>query len=285
MRYEREPSSGWAVAGKVGLRAAIVLTFAIGTGIMASSAAQQEGDPTLTEVWDPEPRMVDPGGAGAPPADAIVLFDGTGLDAWRHADGEAAWEVHDGVMTVAPGAGNLYTRQGFGDVQLHVEWRTPDVIEGEGQGRGNSGLFLMNRYEVQVLDSFNNRTYSNGQAASIYKQHIPQVNASRAPGQWQTYDILFEAPRFGAAGEVESPATMTVLHNGVLVQHHVTLRGSSVFVGEPAYEPHSAREPIQLQDHRNPVSFRNIWVRELTSRADANQPATTPRRTSATRSR
>ena len=252
---------GRAGAGQVGWLAAMLSVMAIGVGVAVSGIAQQQGDPALTEVWQPEPRMVDPGSPGAAPSDAVMLFDGSNLDAWRHADGDAAWEVRDGMMTVVAGAGSLYTRQGFGDVQLHVEWRAPDIVEGDGQGRGNSGVFLMNRYEVQVLDSFDNRTYSNGQAASIYKQHIPQVNASRAPGEWQTYDILFNA-----AGVVESPATMTVLHNGVLVQHHVTLRGSTTFIGEPAYEPHSARQPIQLQDHSNPVSFRNIWVRELTPR-------------------
>ncbi len=240
--------------------------------IAAGAGLAQGGDPERTEVWEPEPAVVDPGGPSRAPSDAIVLFDGSNLDAWHHVDidgessGNAGWKVHDGMMTVVPGAGSLLTRQGFGDVQLHVEWRTPEAVEGDSQGRGNSGVFLMNRYEVQVLDSYDNRTYSNGQAASIYKQHIPQVNASRGPGQWQTYDILFEAPRFTDSGRLASPATMTVLHNGVLVQHHVTLRGPTVFIGEPAYEPHSMREPIQLQDHSNPVSYRNIWVRELPPR-------------------
>ena len=148
--------------------------------------------PEDTEVWEPEPGLVTPGPVGAPPSDAIVLFDGSDLSGWTHADGrDAEWIVEDGVMTVAPGTGSILTRQGFGDVQLHIEWRTPVEIVGEGQGRGNSGLFLMERYEIQVLDSYENRTYSNGQAGSVYKQHIPLVNASRAPGEWQSYDVVF----------------------------------------------------------------------------------------------
>ena len=148
-------------------------------------------------------------------------------------------------------------------MQLHIEWRTPAEIVGEGQGRGNSGVFLMGKYEVQVLDSWQNPTYVNGQAASVYKQHIPLVNASRAPGEWQAYDIIFTAPRFGADGSVERPATLTVLHNGVVVQNHVTLKGPTVFRGTPRYEAHADKLPIMLQDHSNLISYRNIWVREL----------------------
>jgi hypothetical protein len=225
---------------------------------------QQEDTPERTEVWEPEPAVVDPGDGQTPPSDAIVLFDGTNLDAWANLAGDAAgWHVEDGVMTAVAGAGDIVTRQGFGDVQLHVEWRTPADVVGDGQERGNSGVYLMQRYEVQVLDSYDNRTYSNGQAASLYKQHIPLVNASRKPGAWQTYDIVFRAPHFAADGEVDSPATVTVFHNGVLVQDHVTLLGPTLFIGDPAYAPHGPREPILLQDHSNPVSYRNIWVREL----------------------
>jgi hypothetical protein len=220
--------------------------------------------PEDTEVWEPEPGLVTPGQENAPPSDAIVLFDGTDLSDWNHEDGrEAEWTVEDGVMTVAPGTGSIRTRQGFGDVQLHIEWRTPAEIVGEGQGRGNSGVFLMEEYEVQVLDSYENRTYSNGQAGSIYKQHIPQVNASRPPGEWQSYDVVFTAPRFDPDGKLVSPAYMTVFHNGVLIQNHVELQGSTVYRGLPEYEPHGDREPILLQDHSNPVSFRNVWVREI----------------------
>ena len=166
-------------------------------------------------------------------------------------------------MTGKPKTGDIQTRQGFGDVQLHVEWRTPVVVEGEGQGRGNSGVFLQGLYEVQVLDSYNNRTYSNGQAASLYKQHSPLVNASRGPGVWQTYDIVFKAPRFAGDGSVLSPAYVTVFHNGVLVQNHVELKGPTIYRGYPEYEAHADRLPISLQDHSNPVSYRNVWVREL----------------------
>ncbi len=226
--------------------------------------AAEEADPKLTEVWEPEPAMVVPGAGAAPPSDAIVLFDGSDLAAWQHADGrDAEWVVADGAMTVAPKSGDIQTRQGFGDVQLHVEWATPSVVEGEDQGRGNSGVFLQGLYEVQVLDSYDNRTYSNGQAASLYKQHIPLVNASRAPGEWQSYDIVFAAPRFADDGSVERPAFVTVFHNGVLVQNHVELRGPTVYRGQPEYAAHADRLPIKLQDHSNPVRYRNIWVREL----------------------
>ena len=229
----------------------------------ASAAAQQLPPPEKTEVWKPVPATVDPGRHGQPPADAIVLFDGTGLSEWQGRDGAPQWRVEDGAMTVRPGTGNLQTKRGFGDVQLHVEWRTPTEIVGESQGRGNSGVFLMGLYEVQVLDSWENPTYVNGQAASVYKQHVPLVNASRGPGEWQIYDIIFTAPRFTDAGALERPATVTVLHNGVLVQNHVTLEGPTVFRGAPSYEAHADRLPLMLQDHRNDVSYRNIWVREL----------------------
>ncbi len=231
------------------------------------TALAQEGaelpPPEKTEVWQPEPSVVDPGGHGRAPSDAIVLFDGKDLSQWTGRHGAAEWTVADGAMTVRPGTGSISTRDSFGDVQLHVEWRTPTEIVGEGQGRGNSGVFLMERYEVQVLDSHENRTYSNGQAASIYKQHIPLVNVSREPGEWQTYDIVFMAPRFRDDGSLERPATMTVLHNGVLVQNHVELAGPTVFRGAPRYEAHAPKAPIRLQDHTNLVSYRNIWVREL----------------------
>jgi hypothetical protein len=228
-------------------------------------SAQEQGDPTLTEVWEPIPPKVGPGDMAQPPSDATVLFDGRSLSAWSGRDGDAQWTVADGAMTVAPGTGDIRTKQEFGDVQLHVEWRSPTTLTGEGQERGNSGVFLMGRYEVQVLDSYESRTYSNGQAGSIYKQHIPLVNATRAPGEWQAYDIIFTAPRFASNGSVDRPATVTVLHNGVLIQNHVTLKGSSVFIGEPEYETHPPKQPLVLQDHTNLVSYRNIWVRELPS--------------------
>ena len=220
--------------------------------------------PQETEVWEPEPVVVQPGTPGEAPADAIVLLGKEGADEWRHTDGgEVEWVMEDGVLTVTAGTGNIETKKSFGDVQLHLEWRAPARIEGEGQGRGNSGVFLQKRYEVQILDSYDNRTYSNGQAASIYKQHIPLVNAMNPPGEWQSYDIVFTAPRFAPDGALESPAYVTVLHNGVLVQNHVALLGKTVFMGQPAYAAHPPKQPLMLQDHGNPVSFRNIWVRDL----------------------
>ena len=236
----------------------VFLLFLTATSLFA------EIDPKLTEVWTPVPPVVTPGLNQAPPSDAIVLFDGTNLDAWTgDKGGPAGWTVENGVLTVKPGSGSIITKQEFADCQLHLEWRTPAVVVGEGQGRGNSGVFLQNRYEIQVLDSYNNVTYSNGQAGSIYKQYIPQVNASRPPGEWQSYDIIYRAPRFNNDGTVKSPAFATVLHNGVLIQDHVELKGPMVFRGPPAYVKHPFRQPLGLQDHKNPVSYRNIWIREL----------------------
>ena len=232
-----------------------------------SLAVAQEGPgvgPEATEVWEPVPAVVTPGTVGAPPSDAIVLFDGSGLSQWQHRDGsDVGWSLEDGVVTVVPGTGDIVTRNAFGDMQLHVEWRAPGEIEGDGQGRGNSGIFIQQRYEVQILDSHDNRTFSNGQAASIYKQHVPLVNASRPPGEWQAYDIFFTAPRFAADGSVMTPAYVTVLHNGILVQNNAEISGPVRHLGEPYYQPHTLKQPLQLQDHQNPVSFRNIWIREL----------------------
>jgi hypothetical protein len=226
--------------------------------------SQEEIDPKETEVWEPVPKAVTPGLNDAPPSDAIILFDGISLSEWESSKGgEAPWEVRDGYLTVVPKSGSIKTKKAFGDCQLHIEWRSPEKIEGEGQGRGNSGVFLMEQYEVQVLDSYNNRTYSNGQAGSLYKQHIPLVNACRKPGQWQEYDIIFTAPVFGHDGNLKSPAYVTVIHNGVLIQNHVELKGITVFRGEPYYKSHPEKLPLSLQDHNNPVSYRNIWIREL----------------------
>ncbi|MDQ7730364.1 DUF1080 domain-containing protein [Halomonas sp. SpR8] len=217
-----------------------------------------------TEVWEPVPATVSVPETGAP-SDAVVLFDGTNLDAWEGAEGgPAEWHVEEGAMTVSRGAGGIRTRQDFCDVQLYLEWRAPSDIEGmEGQDRGNSGIFLQERYEIQVLDSYDNPTYPNGQAASIYKQHIPLVNASRPPGEWQSYNILYTAPRFDDEGALESSAYITVLHNGVVVQHHAEVQGTTEWIGEPNYDEGHGCAPIYLQDHDAAVSFRNIWVREL----------------------
>jgi len=228
-----------------------------------SACAQGQADPAKTEAWEPVPaRVATP--PNAAPSDAVVLFDGTDLSAWEgEAGGAAPWKVADGAMTVVPGSGGIRSKQRFCDVQLHIEWRIPADAQGAtGQNSGNSGVFLQERYELQILDSYENVTYSNGQAASIYKQAIPLVNASRAPGEWQSYDIIWKAPRFSKGHGLISPARMSVLHNGVLVQNDVVLAGQTEYRGAPSYSPHGCA-PLSLQDHDTKVSFRNIWVREL----------------------
>lgn len=251
----------------------VVLAAAI--GLMAAAPAQNR--PEDTEVWTPMPATVQSAStAGQAPSDAIVLFDRDNLDQWVSAKDKspAGWTVAGGVLTVNKARGNIETRRAFRDYQLHLEWRIPAQIDGTGQGRGNSGVFLASTgpgdegYEVQILDSYGNATYVNGQAASVYKQHPPLVNASRSPGEWQTYDIVWRAPVFGADGGLVSPATVTVLHNGVLVQDNTALAGETVYIGRPAYRVHGPA-PIKLQAHGDPsapISFRNIWVRELKPR-------------------
>lgn len=224
-----------------------------------------QGDPKITEQWQPEPRIVTPGNSNTgAPSDAIVLFDGQNLNQFESSKGGAAkWKIEGNAVTVVRGAGAIKTKQVFGDCQLHIEWSTPAVVKGEGQGRGNSGIFLMGTYELQVLDSYNNRTYSNGQAGSIYKQIPPLVNASRKPGEWQTYDIVFTAPRFNKDSSLKSQARITVLHNGVLIQNDAAIWGATQFIGIATNQKHRDKEPIILQDHGDAVSFRNIWIREL----------------------
>ncbi len=239
------------------------LFLTVATAAFSGNSLAQEWTPELTERWEPVPEIVTPGVGPRPPSDAIVLFDGASLSEWESVrEGPAAWGVEDGAMTVVRGAGDIRTRRSFGSVQLHLEWRTPAAVQGEGQGRGNSGVFFQERYEVQILDSYENTTYSNGQAGSIYKQYIPLANASRPPGAWQSYDILFTAPVFGEKGKVIRPVFMTVIHNGVLIQNHVELKGRTEYIGLSEYEVHGDA-PLSLQDHGNPVSYRNIWVREL----------------------
>lgn len=238
------------------------LTLFLGLTYVALSA--QITDPVATEVWEPVPRVVTPGAATAPPSDAIVLLGNGNLDEWTHLDGSPVkWQSgNDGSLTVVKGAGDIHTRRNFGDFQLHLEFRTPAEVVGEGQGRGNSGIFLQSRYEVQVLDNYNNKTYPNGQVGSLYKQTIPLVNPSRPPGEWQTYDIIYTAPRFNADGIRVSPGYVTVLLNGVLVQNHTEIKGTTEYIGLPKNIAHG-EAPIQLQDHSNPVSYRNIWIRQL----------------------
>jgi hypothetical protein len=209
----------------------------------------------------PPPPVVAPGREGSPPSDAVVLFDGRDASAWKCGDGPCAWKVEGGAMEVN-GTGSIETREHFGDCQLHVEWAAPKVVRGSSQGRGNSGVFLMGRYEVQVLDSFENRTYADGQAAALYGQHPPLVNASRAPGEWQSYDVVFRAPRFEGDALAE-PARITVIHNGVVVHDAQAFLGGTRHREVAAYEPHPAQGPIVLQDHGDPVRFRNIWVRRM----------------------
>ncbi len=213
------------------------------------------------------PAVVDPGAASPPapvPSDAIVLFDGSGLSEWTSAKGEPAqWQVRDGYMQAVKGAGDIRTVRAFGSCQLHVEWATPAPGVGSGQDRGNSGVYLMSLYEVQVLDSYNSRTYADGMAAAIYGQFPPLVNASRKPGDWQSYTIVFHAPSFDTGGALLTPARMTVLHNGVLVHDDDVLTGPTAYKARPPYRAHAGRLPISLQDHGHPVRYRNIWIREL----------------------
>ena len=237
-----------------------ILTLALIVALVIQVHAQKPED---TEVWEPVPQIVNT--LGGVPDDAVVLFsEETGLSQWESEDGgEPGWTVSGDHFTVKAGTGVIKSKEKFGSMQLHIEWRSPSEVVSEGQGRGNSGVFLMGMYEVQVLDSYNNRTYSNGQASSIYKQHIPLANATRPPGEWQTYDIIFNAPEFDSDGVVKTPATVTVIHNGVLVQNNVELLGPTEYIGKPSYRAHEEALPLVLQDHGNPVSFRNIWVRRL----------------------
>jgi len=217
----------------------------------------------------PQPRIVTPGSYSIrdrlvrPPSDAVVLFNGEDTSEWIGCDGgEAQWKVENGAMIVGAGKGDIQTKQHFGDCQLHIEWAAPEEVKGESQGRGNSGVFLMGRYEIQVLDGYDNVTYADGTTAAIYGQYPPLVNACRKPGEWQTYDIFFVAPRFEGE-KLVSPAYVTVIHNGVLVHHHQKLLGLTGHKILPSYKPHPPRGPIRLQDHGNPVRYRNIWIRDV----------------------
>jgi hypothetical protein len=256
-------------------RAPVLLFVVAGLQFLAAAACHAQQRPGARNVTDwpqhsmdrPRPPVVDPGRFAAsapPPSDATVLFDGRSLAAWE-ADGGGlpGWTVRDGYFEVAPGTGGIHTRQSFRDVQLHVEWSAPNPPVGEGQNRGNSGVFLMGRYEVQVLDSYRSDTYPDGMAGALYGQYPPLVNASRPPGEWNVYDIVFRAPRFLGDGTLDEPARFTVFHNGVLVQDDQALVGPTSHRTRAPYEAHPDRLPIGLQDHGHPVRFRNIWVREL----------------------
>ena len=228
---------------------------------------------TRWKIHDPNrplPAVINPGtpstqdSPGRPPSDAVVLFDGKDLSKWAHKDGSAPkWKVENGYAEVVAKSGYIYTREAFGDCQLHVEFSEPSPAKGESQDRGNSGVFLQGLYETQVLDSYQSKTYADGQAGAIYGQYPPLVNASRPPGQWQSYDIVFHGPRFAKDGKLLRPARETVFHNGVLVQDNVELSGPTAHGERPPYKAHAEKLPLALQDHSHPVRYRNIWIREL----------------------
>lgn len=250
----------------------LLFALALGAGLMTASAQAKHED---TEVYTPVPPVVTPGATStAAPSDAVILFDGKNLDQWVTVDDKspAKWTVADGIMTVKKGTGNIETKQSFNNYQLHIEWKIPENITGSDQARGNSGVFLASigkgdaGYELQILDNYNNKTYTNGQAGSIYKQSIPLANPNRKPGEWQTYDVIWTAPVFNADGSLKSAARVTVLFNGVLVQNNFELKGPTLYIGQPAYKQAHGGSPIKLQAHGDksePISFRNIWVREI----------------------
>lgn len=254
------------------MKKTIILTALLAGGTVMAFA--QQAKPEDTEIWEPIPKVVTPGATFRDaPSDAIVLFNGKNLDEWvQNADGSPAkWDVANGILTVNKKYGNIETKRKFNSYQLHLEWRVPATITGSGQARGNSGVFLASTgkgdagYELQVLDSYNNKTYVNGMAGSLYKQAIPLANPGRKPGEWQTYDVIWNAPVFNQDGTVKTPAHATVFFNGVLVENNFELKGPTLYIGKPEYKAHGAC-PIKLQAHGDksePLSFRNIWVREL----------------------
>ena len=233
----------------------LIVVVLVGTLSISQALAPREYKSGV--VW-PEPKVVTPGTENGPPSDAIILFDGNDLKLWENGEN---WKLEDGYA-IAQKSG-ISTKQSFGDIQLHLEFATPAEVKGSGQGRGNSGVYFMGAYELQILDSVDNPTYFDGQCAAIYKESPPMVNASRKPGEWQTYDVVFEAPKFAADGKVEKPAIMTVLHNGVLVQNHFHLTGHTFYDRPAAYTKHPEKLPLSLQFHGNPIRFRNIWVRTI----------------------
>jgi hypothetical protein len=259
-----------------GVMLAIAVAFTL-LGFVSTVQAVQETGYTDTpyipygkwRVHDdarPRPAVVTPGSNGSAPSDAVVLFDGTDLSKWEHVKGDeripATWKMGDGYFETVPRSGPLVSKEKFGDCQLHVEWATPSKVEGDSQGRGNSGVFLMGVYEIQVLDSWNNLTYADGQAGAMYGQYPPLVNSSRGPGEWQSYDIIFEAPEF-KDGKMSVPAYITVIHNGIVLHHRQAFHGQTFHKRVGVYTEHPSKGPIALQDHGNPIKYRNIWVRPL----------------------
>ncbi len=257
-----------------------IFLLALATGIFSNLSAQKGYPnqppavspatmiPENTEIWTPEVKVITPGKtASEAPSDAIILFDGKNMDQWvsqKDITKPSPWKiVNNDYMECVPGSGFIQTKLKFADCQLHIEWSAPDVVEHSGQGRGNSGVFFQNRYELQVLDSYNNRTYANGQAGSLYKDHPPLVNAMRSPLEWNTYDVVYTAPRFKANGLIDAPARITVFHNGVVVQNNATINGLTLYIGLHNYPEAHAEDVIALQDHGNRTQFRNIWLRKL----------------------
>jgi hypothetical protein len=226
--------------------------------LVTGAAPLARGDEYLNGIEWKEPAVVTPGTNGGPPSDALVLFDGKDFSAWNGAE---KWKIENGTMVC--GKGDIRTKEGFGDCQLHIEWSSPTPATGTGQGRGNSGVFFMDNYELQVLDSYDNKTYFDGQAGAIYKQTPPAVNVMNPPGTWNVYDVIWTAPRFNDDGSLKSPAYITALQNGVLILNHFQLKGDTPFTAPPKYTRHADRLPIRLQDHGNPTRFRNIWLREI----------------------
>lgn len=251
--------------------ASALAVVALASGTAAVIAMGGVNDWTIHDRNRPQPKVVDPGTAstpdqpGRPPADATILFDGRDLSKWRSQKDKspAAWKVGKGYFEVVKAAGGIETADAFGDCQLHVEWASPDPPVGQDQDRGNSGVYLMGLYEVQVLDSYQAQTYPDGQAGALYGQYPPLVNATRAPGQWQSYDIVFHGPRFDKAGKLTRPARATVFLNGVLVQDNSELTGPTTHKARPPYQAHAEKLPLGLQDHSHPVRYRNIWIREI----------------------
>jgi hypothetical protein len=252
----------------------LTLAAILTTTFFLQQSIAQKGDPKATEVWQPIPKVITTGAINSAPSDAIILFDGENLNEWvttNDTSKPAQWVVRKGAFTVNKAGGNIQTRRVFTDYQLHLEWKVPANITGEGQGRGNSGLFLASTgpgdegYEIQILDCYNNTTYVNGQTGSVYKQSIPLANACKKPGEWQTYDVIWTAPRFNEDGSLKAPAHLTALHNGVLLQNNVEIKGVTMYIGKPVYKAHGPAA-IKLQAHGDksePISFRNIWLREL----------------------
>lgn len=253
---------------KKALLSAIAIALAFGSTAQEKKnyPEPEQMTPGMTEFWTPQPKIVTPGDikTNSAPSDAIVLFDGKDLSAWQSSrdGGPALWDVHNGVFTVKKGTGDIVTKEKFGSFQLHIEWCVPKDIKGESQGRGNSGVFLQEMYEIQILDNYNNETYANGQAGSVYKQVIPLANAMRKPGEWNVYDIIYNAPVFNEDGTYKVAPTVTVLQNGIVLLNHFTIRGTTEYIGHPQVYPHGDGG-IRLQDHGDPISYRNIWIREM----------------------